>query len=43
MRWFQTPIRDGDIELESILGNLNPADSLATHPPGPDIPEHMHT
>ena len=41
MLWIQAKIRNGDIDLEKVLGKLNPADSLTKHLSGPEITEHM--
>ena len=41
MRWIQSTNRNCDIELEKVLGELNPSDALTKHATAREIKEHM--
>ena len=41
MLWIHSKIRNGDIDLENVLGKHSPSDALTKHITGPEIKEHM--
>ena len=39
--WVQQQVRSGDVSLEKIPGQENPADAMTKHLSGPDLKSHL--